>query len=272
MPKILFPTLKLRNVRLGGDFFDYHWLDENRLRLYLMDAAGHGLRAALFSVSVQNFIKSFSLANQTVDLCDPSQVLQLVNDSFQMADHHDQYVTLWYGIFDRRTQQLTYSSAGHPPAILISPQVYQQLPATGIPIGVLKTTPFPSQTYTVRPGSSLNIFSDGIYELVNLSANANEREQGVGDTGAIAAVTDPDPSSDPSASNSDGGNWPEVPVEPGSAPKIYGLSRFLDLLHIFDTKSNTPLTWLPQEVLHQTGQQHFPDDCSLVQVQFDSWL
>lgn len=228
----------LPSKQLGGDFFDYHWLDEHRLRFYLMDTAGHGLRAALFSVSLQNFIKSFPLSNSTVDLCNPSQVLKLLNDSFQMEEHHDQYVTLWYGIFDRRTQQLTYSNAGHPPAVLIDPLAPDMpvdlLPSTGVPVGILEGAEFKSVTCTVRPGSSLYIFSDGLYELADSGEELELLEQ---------------------------------------QDKDYGLSQFLELIHQFDRKEEQiDLGWIPQEVLRQAEKPYFVDDCSLLQIQFDRLL
>jgi phosphoserine phosphatase RsbU/P len=226
--------------QLGGDFFDFHWLDENRLRIYLMDTAGHGLRAALFSVSLQNFIKSFPLNNPTVDLCDPAQVMNLLNTSFQMENHHDQYVTIWYGIFDRRTQQLTYSNAGHPPAILIDHShtdpdlMITPLPSTGIPIGILETSNFRSKTCTIRPGMSLYIFSDGLYEL----------------------------------------NQSEETLSQSAPEEVYGLPEFLKLLEEFENQRyqhNLSLDWIAQEVLKATDNQQFSDDCSLLHVQFDPW-
>lgn len=221
----------LPSKQLGGDFFDYHWLDEHRLRFYLMDTAGHGLRAALFSVSLQNFIKSFSLSNSTVDICDPSQMLKLLNESFQMEEHHDQYVTLWYGIFDRRTQQLTYSNAGHPPAALIHRSAIDLLPSTGLPVGILATSEFRSVTCTVRPGSSLYIFSDGLYELVE---SGEELER-------LAAED-----------------------------KAYGLQQFLTLIQDFDAQADPQgLNWVPAEILRRAKQSNFVDDCSLLQIQFD---
>jgi len=221
----------LPSKQLGGDFFDYHWLDEHRLRFYLMDTAGHGLRAALFSVSLQNYIKSFSLANNTVDICNPSQMLRLLNETFQMEDHHDQYVTLWYGIFDRRTQQLTYSNAGHPPAALIHCDTLKLLPSTGLPIGILDRGEFRSITCTVQPGSSLYIFSDGLYELA------------------------------------DSGEELELLAEKGES---YGIEQFLELLQNFDTQEGQKgLNWVPQSILRQVNKPNFVDDCSLLQIQFN---
>ncbi len=153
--------------KLGGDCFDYYWLDENYLAVYLLDVAGHGLRAALPSVSVLNLLRSKAIPN--INYHQPSDVLKALNNTYQMTYQNDKYFTIWYGVYNRSQGQLVYSSAGHPPAILISGdgQLAQanKLKTPGMPIGM-----FPEATYTddsclVEKSSSLYIFSDGVYEI-----------------------------------------------------------------------------------------------------------
>ncbi|MGK7917768.1 MAG: response regulator, partial [Prochloraceae cyanobacterium] len=100
--------------RLGGDGFDYYWLDSEHLVVYLLDVSGHGLRAALPSLSVINLLRSRGLTK--VNYYRPSEVLQGLNHTFQMTERNDKYFTIWYGVYNSKTRQLVYSSAGHPPA------------------------------------------------------------------------------------------------------------------------------------------------------------
>ncbi|MEM6427202.1 MAG: SpoIIE family protein phosphatase, partial [Cyanobacteria bacterium P01_D01_bin.128] len=153
--------------KLGGDCFDYHWLDPDYLAIYLLDVSGHGLGSALLSISVLNLLRSQSLPG--VNFYRPEKVLAALNETFQMDDQHDKYFTIWYGIYSRSKRQLSYASAGHPPAVLISPQAdggveVQKLRTPGMPVGILPDTRFNWQRCTVAPDSRLYVFSDGIYE------------------------------------------------------------------------------------------------------------
>jgi sigma-B regulation protein RsbU (phosphoserine phosphatase) len=154
--------------RLGGDCFDFYWLDDDRLVVYLVDAAGHGLKAALPSLSVLNLLRSRSLPIQ--DYGSPSEVLRALNGTFQMNDRNDKYFTAWYGVYNRRTRTLNYASAGHPPAVLLSPSgeslpTAKRLRTVGLPVDMFSEAKYSEAFCPIPPNSHLYIFSDGIYEL-----------------------------------------------------------------------------------------------------------
>ncbi|WP_346290215.1 PP2C family protein-serine/threonine phosphatase [Sphaerothrix gracilis] len=154
--------------QLGGDCFDYYWLDPDYLAIYLLDVSGHGLGSALLSTSVLNVLRSQSLPN--VNFYRPEKVLQALNETFQMDDQHDKYFTIWYGVYNCATRQLSYASAGHPPAVLVSQTDSGKadidcLKTPGMPIGMLPDTRFIWQRTQVPPHSNLYVFSDGIYEV-----------------------------------------------------------------------------------------------------------
>lgn len=166
------PTLKIDfrffpSRQLGGDGFDYYWLDQEHFVIYLLDVSGHGLRSALPSLSVINLLRSQSL-NQ-VDYSCPSEVLGGLNRIFQITPRNDKYFTIWYGVYSRKNAKLTYSSAGHPPAILLSSQTgdvtEQRLKTPGFPIGMFEEAEYVEHSCSVNPDSSLYVFSDGIYEI-----------------------------------------------------------------------------------------------------------
>ena len=154
--------------QLGGDCFDYNWLDADYLAIYLLDVAGHGLRAALPSVAVLNLLRSRTLPN--IDYYKPSDVLRALNTTFQMSYQNDKYFTIWYGVYNRIDRKLVYASAGHPPAVLISqsstsnPKV-QQLKTPGMPVGMFPDAPYVDNCCDVEDLSTLYIFSDGVYEI-----------------------------------------------------------------------------------------------------------
>jgi phosphoserine phosphatase RsbU/P len=153
---------------LGGDCFDYYWLDPDYLAIYLLDVSGHGLGAALPSISVLNMLRSQSMDG--VNFYQPSHVLTALNEAFQMDSQNDKYFTIWYGVYNQAKRQLIYSSAGHPPAILLNHTTQQslqstQLRTTGMPIGMLPDTRFVDQRCDIDPSSVLYVFSDGVYEI-----------------------------------------------------------------------------------------------------------
>ncbi|QIZ71322.1 SpoIIE family protein phosphatase [Oxynema aestuarii] len=155
--------------QLGGDCFDYYWLDDDHLVLYLLDVSGHGSRAALLSVSVLNLLRSHFLPN--TNFYQPREVLAALNQAIQMERQRNMYFTIWYGVYNRQKRELVYSSAGHPPAILISgdgsnPSDVQPLRTPScLPIGMFPNAEYSNASCKVDRGSSLYIFSDGIYEI-----------------------------------------------------------------------------------------------------------
>lgn len=158
----------LPSRQLGGDCFDYFWLDPDYLVMYLLDVSGHGLAAALPSILVLNLIRSQSLPN--INFYQPQEVLRGLNDAFQMSNQNEKYFTIWYGVFNRIKRQLTYASAGHPPAILISSDEsgknqVRELRTPSLPIGMLPDITFVCDRCSIPNPSTLYVFSDGIYEM-----------------------------------------------------------------------------------------------------------
>lgn len=151
------------STALGGDCFGYSRLDENHYAIYLLDVCGHGVGAALISVSAMNVLRSQSLAG--VDFFKPSEVLAGLNSAFDMDKQNGMYFTLWYGIYNASTRTLEYSSGGHPPAIIISNNKVQKLTTNGFIIGGMQNSTFKSATVEVEKNAKFYVFSDGVYEV-----------------------------------------------------------------------------------------------------------
>lgn len=155
--------------QLGGDCFDYYWLDPDYLAIYLLDVSGHGLGAALPSISVLNLLRSQSMDG--VNFYQPNHVLRALNEAFQMDDQNDKYFTIWYGVYNQAKRQLVYSSAGHPPALLLAAGAndevqVKRLKTVSLPIGMMPDTKFVNQRCDIESASTLYVFSDGIYEIM----------------------------------------------------------------------------------------------------------
>lgn len=157
----------LPSRELAGDCFDYSWIDDDHLVFYLIDVSGHGMEAALVSISVHNLLRSKSLAAET--LLEPDRLLTQLNGLFDMDRHDGNYFTMWYGVYQASSRTLRYASAGHPPALIFTAEQNTvsttRLTSDAIPIGMLEDAEFPSTTCILPPGSQLLLYSDGAYEL-----------------------------------------------------------------------------------------------------------
>lgn len=168
--KISIDARFIPSRQLGGDCFDYFWLDPDYLVIYLLDVSGHGLGAALPSIAVLNLLRSQSLPD--VNFYQPHDVLRGLNETFQMNSQNEKYFTIWYGVYNQAKRQMTYASAGHPPAVLASTNnaastalEVQLLKTPTLPIGMLTDVSFTSSRCEIPEGSNLYVFSDGIYEI-----------------------------------------------------------------------------------------------------------
>ncbi len=153
---------------LGGDAFGYHWIDRDHFAVYLIDVAGHGVGAALLSVSVLNALRSESLPK--TDFRDPREVSAALNETFSSDLQNEMFFTIWYGVYDRRNRIVSYTSCGHPPAILISDKSNiesktQKLMTRNPSIGVMKDVSFQYERYHSRGPFRLYVFSDGVFEI-----------------------------------------------------------------------------------------------------------
>jgi sigma-B regulation protein RsbU (phosphoserine phosphatase) len=158
----------LPSRQLGGDCFDYNWLDADSLAIYLLDTAGHGLKATLPSISVLNLLRSRALKD--LNYYQPSAVLAALNNTFQMNYQNDKYFTIWYGVYNQVTRQLVYASGGHPPAIMISGTTptntdVKRLKTPGMPVGMFPEAKYVDSSCYIEKSSTLYIFSDGAYEI-----------------------------------------------------------------------------------------------------------
>ena len=149
--------------QLGGDAFGYHWIDDDHFAIYLLDVCGHGVGAALLSVSVLNTLRAQTLPG--TDFRQPAAVLDALNRAFPAEAQNFFYFTSWYGVYQPSTRELRYGSGGHPPAILL--MAGQAIPlATGGPsIGCFHNPHFVSASQTIEPGARLLLFSDGVFEI-----------------------------------------------------------------------------------------------------------
>jgi sigma-B regulation protein RsbU (phosphoserine phosphatase) len=162
---------------LAGDILNVFRLDERHVGLYLLDVSGHGVAAALLSVTVSRFLSAARDAasllwwreddEEHYRLQPPARVAARLAHRFPFDDKTSQYFTLVYGLLDLHTHRLRYVSAGHPPVVHVpSGGAARMLEVTGFPIGVGEDE-YDEHEVEISPGDRLYIYSDGVPEAMD---------------------------------------------------------------------------------------------------------
>ena len=161
-----FPGLILRGSmntakEVGGDFYDYFPIDENRICFLIADVSGKGTPAALFMMTAKTMIKDYALTKDTT-----SEIFTAVNGRLCENNEEGMFATAWIGILDTRTMTMQFTNAGHNYPILqrkgqpcgLIEKVH------GLFLGGLEYTRYKQGEITLEPGDRLLLYTDGVTE------------------------------------------------------------------------------------------------------------
>lgn len=160
---------------IGGDIFNIYRLDGQTLALYMIDVSGHGVPSALITVSVSQALQPHDdgiLKKRTgkppyYRIQRPQKVLNFLAKEYPL-ERFGKIFTVVYAILDIQKGQLIYSSAGHPPPVLLHPDGGLELLEKGGPIiGLNAKIPFAEEQIRLRLGDVLIFYTDGIVEFQN---------------------------------------------------------------------------------------------------------
>ncbi len=153
-------------AQIGGDIYDVFRLKNDRFGLMVADVTGHGIPAALVSFMVSSVFK-----NSVFGVMSPMWVFDMVNHNLYEKLPESTFATLIYGIYDSTRQVLTYGTAGHPPALLISTQdnTIHELSTGSTMFGVFpnEIASFEEKEVQLHPGDKVLFYTDAIYEVDN---------------------------------------------------------------------------------------------------------
>ncbi len=161
---------------LAGDALDVVRINDDLVSVYLLDVSGHGVPAALLSVTVTRSLHPraagvasvVSGAGPNPAAVSPVQVASSLNALYPMASNGDRYFTMIYGLLDLHTRQLRFTVAGHPGPILAPAGApARRLDAPGFAIGMLEGVEYDESLIQLQPGDRLYLHSDGLTEEVN---------------------------------------------------------------------------------------------------------
>lgn len=151
---------------LGGDFYDFFPLGENKIGLVIADVSGKGVPAAFFMA-----ISRTTLRVAARDFERPGDGLAAANDQICAQNPHEMFVTVFYGILDVVTGVLTYANGGHNAPVLARAGggAPEMLPRTGgVALGVMAGLPYAEASATLAPGDTLFLYTDGISEAMDV--------------------------------------------------------------------------------------------------------
>ena len=168
---------------VGGDFYDFFFIDEDRLALVIADVSGKGVPAALFMMSAKNMINSRALVGGT-----PAEILADVNRQLCKRNPTHMFVTVWLGLLDLRTGTLMACNAGHEePAIRGGDGVFRLYQDKhGFVLGGMKRSRYADYELRLSPGDTVFVYTDGITEA------SDAQQQFYGIDRLVAALNAPD--------------------------------------------------------------------------------
>lgn len=156
---------------LAGDIFNYFQLDEENMAFYLIDVSGHGVPAALLSVSLQQIISPLAEQNGPSALnkekfLNPAEVLHDLNHRFQMKIDDQQFFTMIYGVVNPKSKTLKFSIAGHPLPFVQNSHDLLSIGKGATPIGWVPKPDYEEYEIPFNQGDRIFIYSDGVTDCL----------------------------------------------------------------------------------------------------------
>ena len=150
---------------VGGDFYDFFFIDEDHLGLVMADVSGKGVPAALFMAIAKALIRTRSMLGGT-----PSEILADVNSQLCEGNDADLFVTVWLGILELSTGKVTASNAGHEyPAIYRKDEGYSLFKTKQSPaVATMDGLRFKTSEFELKAGDNLYLYTDGVAEATNI--------------------------------------------------------------------------------------------------------
>jgi sigma-B regulation protein RsbU (phosphoserine phosphatase) len=169
VPGVVFEAISVPAGEVGGDWYDYIDLGEDRWGVVLADVSGKGMGAALLMSATRGILRSLV----TTSDC-PAEVLAKLNCVLKDDFPSGRFVTMIYGIFDGRNHTFTFANAGHPHPVLVHEGNAELVDGgSGLPLG-LGHSEYNDHVVHIKHGMKLTLYSDGISE----AENADDEEFG----------------------------------------------------------------------------------------------
>ena len=149
---------------VGGDFYNFFFIDDDHLALVIADVSGKGIPAALFMMVTSIIISDIAKTGKT-----PSEVLTKANERICSHNKADMFVTVWLGVLEISTGRLISSNAGHEdPAVCRKNGDFELLKSKhGLMLGTLEGIKYADFEFRLNKGDKLFLYTDGVHEATN---------------------------------------------------------------------------------------------------------
>lgn len=149
---------------MGGDFYDFFQLDDDRIGVVVADVSGKGVPAAFFMAVSRTLVQKLVQTHPG-----PGQVLALANDAICAENPLELFVTLFYGVLDTRSGRFRYANGGHNAPFRLNGQGGGEWLETteGMALGVFEGQIYAEKEILLSPGDTLVLFTDGVTEAFN---------------------------------------------------------------------------------------------------------
>lgn len=143
---------------VGGDLYDYFFIDENHLLITIGDVSGKGIAASLFMAIASTLIKTHAKILSAKDL------VSLVNQELSDRNSNQYFVTLFVGILDVRSGSMDYCNAAHNYPYILHPDGTVQIlsKSHGLPLGIYKNKTYKNSSVDLKYGDVLLLYTDGV--------------------------------------------------------------------------------------------------------------
>ncbi len=159
---------------VGGDFYDFFKTDDDHFVFFIGDVAGKGMPAAIYMAVCRTMLKSIGSEVQ-----DPADCIFKVNNMLIPESDISTFVTVFYGVLNLKTGELSYCNGGHNLPYLLSAdgEVSELEDVGGLLLGKFEAAPYEKNTIQLKPGDTIVTFTDGVSEAENNSGGFFEEER-----------------------------------------------------------------------------------------------
>jgi sigma-B regulation protein RsbU (phosphoserine phosphatase) len=147
---------------VGGDFYDILRLNDDEYAIVMADVSGKGIPASLIVSNLNAFLKAY-----IEYIPDPERLVMRLNDVAVENTTAESFVTLFFLRLNIRTHAYTFVNAGHNAPYVVDGPTVIELPAGGLPLGMMEGMTYTSGTGTLPPGASIVLFTDGLPEAMD---------------------------------------------------------------------------------------------------------
>jgi len=149
---------------VGGDLYDFFFLNEEHLCFIIGDVADKGVPASLFMMRTRTLVKNLAPFYNS-----PSNLMEKVNDILSTDNPKSLFVTLVIGVLNLKTGRVTYANGGHnlPVIFSVAQGVFFKQGISGPVAGVMGSIPYEDLSITLEPGDGIFLYTDGVTEAMD---------------------------------------------------------------------------------------------------------